>query len=135
MQILAILLLALVVVLWVLRQAAHVPPAKLARMVKQGSGLLALGAAGLLLLRGRWDLGGALGGLGLWLVGMGAPVWWAVGKSLALLLGLAHMVAAQPGAVTLFPAMGGAAYALFLAGWCRWLWEHSALRCCARPTY
>ena len=69
------------------------------------------------------------------LVGMGAPVWWAVGKSLALLLGLAHMVAAQPGAVTLFPAMGGAAYALFLAGWCRWLWEHSALRCCARPTY
>ncbi len=50
------------------------------------------------------------------LVGAGAPVWWAVGKSLEFLLGIAHFVAGQPGAVTLFPAMGGASYALFLIG-------------------
>lgn len=50
------------------------------------------------------------------LAGAGAPAWWAVGKSLELLLWLAHFVAAQPGAVTMFPAMGEAAFALFLAG-------------------
>ncbi len=50
------------------------------------------------------------------LAGIGAPVWWAVGKSLSFLLWLAHAVATQPGAVTLFPTMGGGAYALFLAG-------------------
>ena len=49
-------------------------------------------------------------------VGAGAPVWWAVGQSLSLLLGIAHFVAEQPGAVTKYPAMGGWAYALFLAG-------------------
>ena len=50
------------------------------------------------------------------LAGIGAPAWWAVGKSLSLLLWLAHTVAAQPGAVTFFPTMGGWAYVLFLAG-------------------
>lgn len=50
------------------------------------------------------------------LVGAGSPAWWAVGKSLELLLGIAHLVAAQPGAVTVFPTMGGASYALFLIG-------------------
>lgn len=50
------------------------------------------------------------------LAGAGAPAWWAVGKSLELLLWLAHLVAAQPGAVTTLPAMGGGSYALFLAG-------------------
>lgn len=49
-------------------------------------------------------------------VGLGAPVWWAVGLSLEGLLGLARFVAAIPGAVTTIPAMGNTAFALFLAG-------------------
>ncbi len=50
------------------------------------------------------------------LAGLGAPAWWAVGKSLELLLWLAHIVARQPGAVTMMPGMSGGAFALFLAG-------------------
>ena len=50
------------------------------------------------------------------LAGAGAPAWWAVGQSLDLLLAIARLIAAQPGAVTMLPAMGGAAYALFLGG-------------------
>ena len=76
MQILAILLLAVLVVLWALRQAARIPPARLARMVKMGSGLAAMAGAGFLLLRGRWDMGLGLGGVGLWLMGMGAAPEW-----------------------------------------------------------
>ena len=49
-------------------------------------------------------------------VGLGAPVWWLVGKSLDLLLAIAHFTAAQPGAVKLMPQMGGGTFALFLAG-------------------
>lgn len=48
--------------------------------------------------------------------GMGAPFWWLAGKSLELLIGLAHAVAGLPGAVTDLPAMGQGAFALFLAG-------------------
>ena len=48
--------------------------------------------------------------------GLGAPAWWAVGKSLELLLGLAHWTAAQPGSVALLPGMGRGAFALFVAG-------------------
>lgn len=48
--------------------------------------------------------------------GLGAPAWWAVGKSLELLLWLAHLVAGQPGAVTMLPGMGAGTYALFVAG-------------------
>lgn len=50
------------------------------------------------------------------LAGAGAPAWWAVGKSLELLLWLAHQVAGQPGAVTTLPAMGTQSYALFVGG-------------------
>jgi competence protein ComEC len=50
------------------------------------------------------------------LVGIGAPFWWLAGQSLELLLALAHWTAARPGAVTSLPAMGGGAFALFLAG-------------------
>jgi len=50
------------------------------------------------------------------LAGIGAPAWWAVGKSLELLLALAHFTARQPGAVTLLPAMGAGHYLLFLSG-------------------
>lgn len=54
--------------------------------------------------------------LALDLFGLGAPAWWAVGKSLELLLWLAHLVARQPGAVTMMPGMTGGIFALFIAG-------------------
>ncbi|MGN6355905.1 MAG: ComEC/Rec2 family competence protein [Novosphingobium sp.] len=49
-------------------------------------------------------------------IGAGAPAWWLCGKSLDLLLGIAHWTAGQPGAVTRLPAMGNWAFVLFLAG-------------------
>jgi competence protein ComEC len=49
-------------------------------------------------------------------IGLGAPAWWLCGKSLELLLALAHWTADRPGAVTRLPAMGGGAFVLFLAG-------------------
>lgn len=54
--------------------------------------------------------------LALDLVGAGAPAWWAAGKSLELLLALAHWTAGQPGAVALLPSMGAGAFALFVGG-------------------
>jgi competence protein ComEC len=50
------------------------------------------------------------------LVGLGAPVWWLAGKSLELLLWLAHVTASQPGAVKLMPQMTGWTFALFILG-------------------
>lgn len=62
-------------------------------------------------------------------VGLGAPAWWVVEQSLALLLWTAHAVAAAPGATASLPAMPLAAYALMLGGglwlllWSRrWRW-------------
>ncbi len=49
-------------------------------------------------------------------VGAGAPFWWLAGKSLELLLWLAHWTAGQPGAVTLLPAFGAVPFGLSLAG-------------------
>ncbi len=49
-------------------------------------------------------------------VGLGAPFWWLAGKSLELLLALAHWTASWPGAVTLLPSMGWGAFLLFVAG-------------------
>lgn len=49
-------------------------------------------------------------------VGAGAPFWWLAGKSLELLLALAHWTSAIPGAVTMMPSMGRGAFALFLFG-------------------
>ncbi len=49
-------------------------------------------------------------------VGLGAPAWWLVERSLDLLLGLAHMTAAQPGAVKLMPQMSWFAIAPFTTG-------------------
>ncbi|PLK27745.1 metal-binding protein [Novosphingobium sp. TH158] len=49
-------------------------------------------------------------------VGAGGPFWWLAGKSLELMLALAHWVAARPGAVTHLPAMGAGGFALFVAG-------------------
>lgn len=48
--------------------------------------------------------------------GLGAPVWWLAGKSLELLLGIAHWTAARPGAVNHLPAMGEGRFLLFVAG-------------------
>ncbi|MXP32437.1 DUF4131 domain-containing protein [Erythrobacter jejuensis] len=54
--------------------------------------------------------------LALDLVGLGGPVWWLVGQSLDLLLGIAHFTASQPGAVKLMPQMGLGTLALFVIG-------------------
>lgn len=48
--------------------------------------------------------------------GAGMPAWWLAGKSIDVLLALAHWVASRPGAVTAFPAMGVGGMALFAAG-------------------
>ncbi|MCJ2186207.1 ComEC/Rec2 family competence protein [Novosphingobium beihaiensis] len=50
------------------------------------------------------------------LAGAGGPVWWLAGKAIGLLLSIAHVIAARPGAVTVMPAMGGWAFLLFVAG-------------------
>lgn len=49
-------------------------------------------------------------------VGAGAPFWWLAGKSLELLLGLAHWTASVPGAVTMMPSMGRGTFVLFVLG-------------------
>lgn len=66
-------------------------------------------------------------GLVLDLVGLGAPVWWLVEKSLQILLGIAHFTASQPGAVKLMPQMTWTTIALFVAGglWLA-LWQKRA---------
>ena len=48
--------------------------------------------------------------------GLGAPFWWLAGKSLELLLALAHWTAGIPGAVTMMPSMGRGAFMLFVLG-------------------
>ena len=50
------------------------------------------------------------------LAGLGAPAWWMAGKSLEFLLWLAHFTASQPGSVKLFPQIGVATFASFIAG-------------------
>ena len=50
------------------------------------------------------------------LAGLGAPFWWLAGAALDLLLGLAHAVAAAPGAVARLPTLPPSAFALMVAG-------------------
>jgi competence protein ComEC len=50
------------------------------------------------------------------IAGLGAPVWWATGLSLELLLDIAHFTANQPGAVKLMPQMESWVFAAFVAG-------------------
>ena len=50
------------------------------------------------------------------LFNLGAPAWFFAGQSLDALIGIAHFTAQQPGAVKLMPEMGGALFALFVAG-------------------
>ena len=48
--------------------------------------------------------------------GLGAPLWWIAGKSIAVLLWLARTVSALPGSTLLVPTMGRGAFALIVAG-------------------
>jgi competence protein ComEC len=50
------------------------------------------------------------------LVGLGAPFWWLTGLSLELLLWLARVVAAAPGAVAVIPEMPAASISLIIGG-------------------
>lgn len=50
------------------------------------------------------------------LAGLGAPAWWLAGHALGVLLWLARVVAAAPGAVAALPAMPAGAFALMVAG-------------------
>ncbi len=49
-------------------------------------------------------------------VGLGAPLWWLTSQVLALLLGIAHVVADAPGAVAMLPTTGWGAFALMVIG-------------------
>ncbi|MEL6877988.1 MAG: ComEC/Rec2 family competence protein [Pseudomonadota bacterium] len=50
------------------------------------------------------------------LLGLGAPIWWLVERSLDLLLTIAHWTSAQPGSVKLMPQMSRLTIALFVLG-------------------
>lgn len=64
---------ALVLTFLALQAYTRASPAALAQLVKRGGGFLALAVGGLLIFRGRIDLGLALGGFGVWLMGLRAP--------------------------------------------------------------
>ena len=49
-------------------------------------------------------------------LGLGAPFWWITGQAISLLLSLAHLVAAQPGATALLPSVPIGAFAMMIAG-------------------
>ncbi len=50
------------------------------------------------------------------LIGLGAPAWWLVERSLELLLAIAYWTSSQPGSVKLMPQMGRLTIALFVIG-------------------
>jgi hypothetical protein len=60
---------ALILTVFALKAYAKTPPAVLAVLLRRGGGFLTLAVGALLLARGRLDLGLALGGFGLWLLG------------------------------------------------------------------
>ncbi|UHC14899.1 DnaJ domain-containing protein [Methylobacterium currus] len=74
--------LVLVGLWWLGRHYATANPATIARVIRQAGGWLALAAAALLFLRGRFDMAGALGLGGAWLLGwrQGAPLPFGLGK-------------------------------------------------------
>ncbi|MCB2061425.1 MAG: ComEC/Rec2 family competence protein, partial [Novosphingobium sp.] len=51
------------------------------------------------------------------LAAAGGPAWWLAGKSIDVMLALAHWISSRPGAVTVLPAMGWGSVALFVTGW------------------
>jgi hypothetical protein len=60
---------AVAALLWFLSNFAHANPASLAKLLKIMGGILALGIAGLLAMRGRIDMALLIGSLGAWLFG------------------------------------------------------------------
>lgn len=64
---------ALVLTLFALNAYTRASPAFLALAIKRGGGFLLMALGGLLMARGRLDFGMALGGVGLWLMGLGSP--------------------------------------------------------------
>lgn len=76
MPIAFILILAFLGLVFFLRLMAKTPPQNLSKVMKQATGVGALGLAALLFVRGRVEFASAAGALGLWLLGMGqAPAW------------------------------------------------------------
>jgi hypothetical protein len=63
-------LAALVLTIFALNAYTRTSPALLAVILKRGGGVLALALGGLLLARGRLDLGMALFGFGVWMLGL-----------------------------------------------------------------
>jgi DnaJ domain len=74
--------LVLVGLWWLGRHYATANPSTIARVIRQAGGWLALAAAALLFLRGRFDMAGALGLGGAWLLGwrQGSPLPFGLGK-------------------------------------------------------
>ena len=64
-------LIALLLTIMALNAYTKTSPALLAVIFKRGGGFLALALGALLLVRGRLDLGMALLGFGVWLMGLG----------------------------------------------------------------
>lgn len=64
----------LILIWWLSKLFASANPKMLAKAVKTGGGVLSLGVAALLMLRGRLDMAMLIGGVGTWLLG-----WSAVG--------------------------------------------------------
>jgi hypothetical protein len=62
----------LILVWWLAKFFAGSNPKVLARLAKTGGGVVALGVAGLLMVRGRMDMAIFLGGVGAWLLGWSA---------------------------------------------------------------
>ncbi|HEV2572598.1 MAG TPA: DnaJ domain-containing protein [Beijerinckiaceae bacterium] len=69
--------------LWLLRSFANAKPAEIKKTVKQVGGIGSLAIAAFLIMRGRWDVGVAVGGVGLWLMGWAQAPDWAknIGRS------------------------------------------------------
>ncbi|PTM42656.1 DnaJ domain-containing protein [Bosea sp. 124] len=57
---------------WLSKLFAGTNPKLLAKVVKSGGGVLSLGVAGLLMMRGRMDMALFVGGIGAWLLGWSA---------------------------------------------------------------
>lgn len=65
-------IVAVLLVWWVSKLFASTNPKLLAKVMKSGGGVLSLGVAGLLMMRGRMDMALFMGGIGAWLLGWSA---------------------------------------------------------------
>ena len=61
-----------ILIWWASKLFASASPKLLAKAMKTGGGILSLGVAGLLMLRGRLDMAVFIGGIGAWLLGWSA---------------------------------------------------------------